>query len=297
MLINRTNLNAVFTGFKATFNEGFGTAPPLWQEIAMLMPSSTSQELYGWLGTITRFREWIGDRVIQNLKTHDFTIKNRSFENTIGVDRDTIQDDTYGCYSPMFKQLGQDSRTHPDELVYGLFKNGFSQLCYDGQYFFDTDHPVVDAAGVTQSVSNFGGGSGTPWFVLDTSRFVKPMIFQKRQDYKLVAMDGETDESVFSRKEFRYGVDARVNAGFGLWQLAYASRQTLDKDNLKAAIAALESVTGDNGKPLGVTATRLVVPPSLKFVAKELVEAVTSANGATNVLAGELKALSTAYLN
>ena len=297
MIINRTNLNALFTGFKAAYSEAFAGAPSTWEDIAMPMPSSTSQEQYAWLGTISRFREWIGDRVIQNLKTHDFTIKNRSFENTVGVDRDSIDDDTYGVYMPMFKQLGQDAKTHPDELVYGLLKNGFSQFCYDGQYFFDTDHPVVDASGVTQSVSNFGGGAGTPWYVMDTSRFIKPLIFQKRKDYKFVAMDSDTDESVFSRKELRYGVDSRVNAGFGLWQLAYASRQTLDEDNLQAAIAALESVTGDNGKPLGITATRIIVPPSLKFKAKKLVEAVTAANGATNVMAGELKVTSTAFLN
>ena len=31
---------------------------------------------------------------------------------------------------------------HPDELVYGLLANGFTEKCYDGKAFFATDHPV-----------------------------------------------------------------------------------------------------------------------------------------------------------
>jgi phage major head subunit gpT-like protein len=297
MLLNRPNLNALFTGFQIAFNQGFAGAESVFEQVAMTIPSTTSQETYAWLGTVTRFREWLGDRVIQNLASHDFTLKNKPFESTIGVDRDNIEDDTYGVYTPMLQQLGQDAKTHPDELVMPLLKNGFNTVCFDGQYFFDTDHPVLDASGNPQSASNFGGGAGTPWYLLDTSRVIKPLIFQKRKDYKFVHMDQENDEAVFSRKQFRYGVDARVNAGYGLWQLAYGSKQTLDETNLSAAIAAMESQVGDNGKPLGVKATLLVVPPSLKVAAKKLVVAQTAANGATNVLAGEMKVLSSAFVN
>lgn len=296
MILNRANLSAMFIGFNAAFNNAFQGAPAAWGEVAMEVPSATSEEQYAWLGTVTRFREWAGDRIIQNLKTHDFTIKNKSFENTIGVDRDHIEDDRLGIYTPMIAQLGQDAKQHPDELVFDLLKNGFTGTGYDGQYFFDTDHPVIAADGTETSVSNHGGGGGTPWFVLDCSRMIKPFIFQKRRDYQFVSMDKQDDEAVFNRKQLRYGVDARVNAGYGLWQLAYGSKQTLDAAGLKDAIAAIEAFKGDNGKPLGIRATHLVVPPSLKYTAKELVEAVTGANGATNVLAGDLKVLSTAYL-
>lgn len=298
MIINRSTLSAMFRGFQMVFQGAFDGAASEWAKVAMTVPSSTSEEQYGWLGTSTRFREWIGDRVIQNLKTHDFTIRNKPFENTIGVDRDHIEDDRLGIYSPMFQQLGMDARQHPEELVFGLLKNGFTGLCYDGQYFFDTDHPVIGADGVTAaSVSNSGGGSGTPWIVMDLSRAIRPIVFQKRRDYNLTAMDSPEDESVFTRKMYRYGVDARCNVGYGLWQLAYGSKQTLDATALKAAIAALESFTGDSGKPLGIRATHLVVPPSLKYTAKELVAAAQNAAGATNVLNGDLQVISTAYLN
>lgn len=35
------------------------------------------------------------------------------------------------------------------------------------------------------------------------------------------------DEAVFTRKEFRYGVDCRDAAGFGFWQLAFANKRAL----------------------------------------------------------------------
>lgn len=296
MLINRANIGRLFTGFKTIFNQAFAAAKSDWEQVAMLVPSSTSQEQYAWLGQTTRFREWLGDRVIQNLKTHDFTIKNRSFENTVGVDRDQIEDDTFGVYTPLIAQLGQDAKTHPDELVFALLAAGFATKCYDGQNFFDTDHPVLDANGAEQSVSNFGGGAAAPWFLLDTSKMIKPLIFQRRRDYTFVRMDDDADEAVFNRKQFRYGVDARVNAGLGLWQLAYASKQALDPDSYGDARAAMMGMKGDNGKPLNVRPSLLVVPPELEKAALEVLKAERDVNGATNVYQNTAQLLVTPWL-
>lgn len=295
MIINRQNLQKVFTGFQTIFNEAFAGAPSDWDKIAMVAPSTTAAEQYAWMRTTTRFREWLGDRVIQNLSSSDYTIKNRKFENTIGVDRDQIEDDTYGVYKPMIQQLGYDAKQHPNELVFGLVKSGFTTTCYDTQYFFDTDHPVLDANGAAQSVSNFQGGAGTPWYLLDVTRPIKPFIFQRRKDYSFCAMDQESDEAVFSRGHYRYGTEARVNAGFGLWQLAYASKQTLDVTNYAAARAAMQSMTGDNGKPLGVQASLLLVPPNLEGAARTILNA-EQISGSTNVYRGTAQLLVSPWL-
>jgi len=295
MIITSQALTAMFTGFQAVFQQAFDGAPSDYAKIAMTIPSATRQERYGWLGTVTRFREWLGDRVIQNLATHDFTIVNKDFENTIGVDRNDIADDTLGVYTPMLAQLGMDAKSHPDELVFLLLANGFTGLCYDGQYFFDTDHPVMGSNGQMSSVSNFAGGAGTPWYLLDVSRAIKPIIFQQRQAYKFVAMDRVDDESVFTRKLFRYGVDARVNVGFGLWQLAYASKQELSLDNFGAAYAAHMALKGDNGRPLGIRPSLLVVPPTLRDAALTITKA-DIINNTTNVQRGSVDVLVTPWL-
>ncbi len=72
-------------------------------------------------------------------------------------------------------------------------------------------------------------GHPTKWFLLDTTKPVKPLIFQQRQKPQFVAKDNINDDNVFFNKEFIYGVDSRDNAGYGLWQLAYGSNGTQDK--------------------------------------------------------------------
>lgn len=296
MLINRSNLTSLFVAFQTAFNDAFAGAPLDYQQLTLTVPSTTAENEYGWLGQTTTFREWLGDRVIQNIKEHGFSIKNKSFENTVGVPREKIEDDQYGIYTPLMAQLGQDAAQHPAQLVYALLKAGFSTACYDGQYFFDTDHPVLDANGEEQSVSNFGGGSGTPWFLIDTSRVIKPLILQQRKPYNFVSLNKEDDENVFMRKEYVYGVDARLNVGFGLWQLAYASKQTLDATNFNAAFAAMSGMKGDNGRPLGIRPKLLVVPPSLRAAALEVVKAERTAAGATNINRDVVDVLVTPWL-
>lgn len=290
MIINTANLRTLQTGFNTAFNQAFEAAESQYQQIAMTANSTTAKETYGWLGQSTGFREWLGDRQIQNLQAHDYTIKNKDFENTVKIPRNDIEDDSYGVYTPVIAQLGQDAKTHPDELCFSLLKDGFATACYDGQYFFDTDHPVNGA-----SVSNSGGGSGTAWYLLDTSRIVRPIIYQPRKPYKFVSLTNDTDENVFMRKEFIYGAEGRGNVGYGLWQMAYGSKQTLDADSYAAARAAMMSFKGDSGKPLNIKPNLLVVPPSLEKTALQILNAEMVGN-TTNVYRGTASLLVTPWV-
>ncbi|MBI1262956.1 MAG: hypothetical protein GC184_14660 [Rhizobiales bacterium] len=296
MEVNRANVTGLYTGFNTAFNMAFTGVKPVWNKLAMDVPSTTSQEVYGWLGQMPGFREWIGERVIKNLKQHDYTIKNKKFESSIAVNRDHIEDDTYGVFTPMVSEMGRLSAVHPDELIFGLLKTGFAKTCYDGQYFFDTDHPVVLADGTQGSWSNYGGGAGTPWYLLDTSRAVKPLIRQKRRDYSFRSMTDLNDQRVFMTDEFVFGVDGRSNAGFGLPQLAYGSKQALDVDTYAAARAAMGELKGDEGRPLGITPNLLVVPPSHEKAGLEVLKAQRNAAGADNVYAGTAELLVVPWL-
>ncbi|WMD23095.1 Mu-like prophage major head subunit gpT family protein [Achromobacter seleniivolatilans] len=295
MIINPQNLQALFQGFKLAFSQAFEGAPSAWAQLATPIPSTTGEEAYPWLGQSTQFREWVGERVYQNLKMHGYRIKNKTFENTVAVDRDSIEDDQYGVFTPLMAQLGQDAKEHPDLLIFELLKSAFSTACYDGQYFFDTDHPV-GKEGATQSVSNFQGGSGRPWFLLDTSRVIKPLILQKRREYDFVAKTDVKDTNVFDKNEFVYGVDGRLNVGFSLWQLAYASREPLDGSAFNDAHAEMSSFKGDHGKPLGIRPKLLVVGPQDRAAALEVVKAERSANGATNINRDVVDVLTTPWL-
>jgi phage major head subunit gpT-like protein len=294
-VINAALLSALFTGYKAVFQNAFAAAPSFWEKVAMLVPSTTAEEKYPWLADLDDLREWIGERVVKALAAHSYAIRNKTFEQTIGVSRDAIEDDTYGIFGPRFAMLGDNAKRHPDKLVFALLKAGFATPCYDGQYFFDADHPV-NIGGQTVSVSNSGGGADTPWFLLDTTRPIKPIIFQKRRDYNLVSLDRPTDERVFMRNEYLYGVDARVNVGFGFWQMAYGSRQPLDADSYAAARAAMQGYKNEAGTSLGIIPNLLVVPPSLESAGRKLLKNELTTGGATNEWFGTADALTVPYL-
>ena len=282
LVVNATNLKAVFTGFKTAFQNSFNGAETQYQKIATEVPSSTGEEEYGWFGQIPRLREWIGDRVVKRLGLHKYSIKNKKFESTIGVDKDKIDDDSYGLFTPLFSEMGYAAATHPDELVFALLKDGFTNPCYDGQYFFDTDHPVGNEETGITSVSNMQAGAGNAWFLMDNSRPLKSIIFQKRRAYDFKSMTKDDDESVFMREEFRYGVDARVNAGYAFWQMSFGSKATLDQANFDAAFEAMTSFKSDEGRPLGIMPKLLVVGSSNRSAAKAVVEKELLANGESN---------------
>lgn len=294
MIVNRANLNDLFVGFNAAFREGFGRAQSDHAAVAMSVPSSSAEEHYAWLGQVPKLREWLGERQVEQMASHDYRIKNKKYEVTVAVKRDEIDDDRYGVYAPMMSEMGYGAATHPDELVFNLLKNGFSTPCYDGQFFFDADHPVGRQNKV--SVSNSGGGAGAPWILMDTSRMLKPIIWQTRRPYDFRALNKLDDDHVFKTDEFLYGTDARVNVGFGLWQLAFGSKQTLDASAFNAAYAALQNFASDEGRPLGIRPTLLVVTPANRAAALEIVKAERNAAGATNINQNAVNILVTPWL-
>jgi len=296
MLVNSANLDALRVGFKTTFQGGLGMASTMHLRVSTPVPATQMTQKYGWLGKFPSVREWIGPRAVQNLAQHDYSITEKPWELTIGVDRDHIETDNLGIYTPMFQEMGQSTGAKWDELVFALLKDGFITNCYDGQYYFDTDHPVLDASGAVTTVANTDGGSGTNWFLIDASRALKPIILQKRRDFQFVAKDQLTDDNVFSNNEFVYGADARGNVGFGFWQFAWGSKQTLNAANYAIARAAISGMKGDYGRPLGLMPNLLVVPPSLESAGRKLLNSEYASGGETNEWKGTAELLVVPWL-
>ena len=151
MIITPQALRGIYVGFNTLFNRAFSEVQPQYTRVATVCPSTTDMETYAWLGDLPGMREWIGDREIQNLSGSAYTIRNKDFEATVSIPRDAIEDDKIGLYSPSIQMLGQAAAQHPDELVFGLLRDGFKEKCYDGKTFFASDHPVGK-----KSVSNKG---------------------------------------------------------------------------------------------------------------------------------------------
>lgn len=295
MIVNQANLHGLSVGYSTAFNRSFGETQSSYQKVATVVPSSTGEQDYKWLGQIPGMREWIGEREIQSLAAYEYIIKNKKFEMTLGVPREDIEDDQYGVYTPYFSHMGEAAARHPDKLVFGAMMDGFEKNCYDGRPFFSKEHKVgketysncsdarltresyMEARTAIMSIRGDKGESlqlvpdllvvspaleeparlileadqingttnvlkGTAklhvetllsknphyWFLLCTTRFLKPFIYQVREKIRFVSKTRDTDDNVFMLDQYIYGASGRCNAGYGFWQMAYGS--TGEKD-------------------------------------------------------------------
>ncbi|GAC89162.1 Mu-like prophage FluMu major head subunit [Gluconobacter thailandicus F149-1 = NBRC 100600] len=282
MEISAGSMGLLFKNYQSVFNEALQSAQSHYKDVAMIVPSKTSAEVYGFLEKLPGMREWVGSRVINQLGANGFTIVNRDWEQTIELDRNDIEDDRYGLFAPLVRDMAVSGSSHPDELIFSLLGDGFTTKCYDGKSFFDTSHPVSIGDAKKGTYSNiFGSGKFAPWFLLDCSRPLRPLIFQERRKLQFVQKASPQDDNVFFDKRFLYGADARYNAGFGLPQLAFACTDPLTPYNYSVVRAAMMSQRAENGRPLGIRPTHLVTVPgnesaALRILRSETIEATTN---------------------
>jgi phage major head subunit gpT-like protein len=292
MLVNLETVMLLHTMYSAAFQTGLTRADVSYAEISTTVPSNNKSNYYAWLGDMGDVREWLGDRVVDEMAGHDYTIKNKTWEKTIAVLREDIEDDTYGLYSPMAENLGFVSRTHRSRLMWQLIIDGESGLSYDGKPFFANDHKTDD--GPTQS--NLTAGAGPGWYVMDLSRPLKPLIFQMRREMELVSLTKPDDANVFWTKKFLWGVDGRYNGGYGFWQTAHKSKAELNEANLATVRQKMRTLKDAKGQLLAMNPTTLVVGPSLETTAEKLINNMVLANGESNITKGKYKLIVSPYL-
>jgi len=169
LVINSASIAALFKNFNTIFNEAVAAYKPQWQKVAMEVPSTTSENLYAWLEALSGMREFLGGRQYKNIKPSNWTVRNKTWEHTIAVPATAIKDDQYGVYSPVVKFQSAVGLAQPDDLVFGLMNDGFTEKGYDEKTFFATDH----ASGSNKA----SGGSS----VLSTTSFGIAMAKIKRQ--------------------------------------------------------------------------------------------------------------------
>lgn len=305
MEITPQNLQALFNAYDLSFQQGANAELQTFvDKVSTRRPSSTRQNTYAWMAKLPTLREWVGERVLNAISSYSYTIVNKDFELTMELDRNDILDDTYGLFNPIAEDMGRAAKLWPDQQIVKLVQAGETSLCYDGQNFFDVDHPVdkyTPALGVQKNLfkglpltpdnysnvrtamMSYVGEDGQPlgvnpkllvvppqleqralqilhadfiaptnyagqpqvgtntnvlkgtadvlvipqlandpnaWYLLDVSRAIRPFIFQLRSAPMFVQFTDPKSENVFRRKKFIYGVDARGNAGYGLWFLA-----------------------------------------------------------------------------
>lgn len=113
--------------------------------LSMLFTSDQDGEEYKWLGMSPMMREWVGGRNAKGFRENGITIKNKHYEATMEVLVKELRRDKTGQVLVRIREMAQRTNAHWASLLSTLILNGPSAVCYDGQYFFDTDHSEGDS--------------------------------------------------------------------------------------------------------------------------------------------------------
>lgn len=121
--------------------------------ISMMFTSDQDAEEYGWLGQTAQMREWIGGRHAKGFRENGLTIANKHFEATIEVLVKEMRRDKTGQVMVRINEMATRSNSHWAKLLSTLLIAGESTVCYDGQFFFDTDHVEGDSGSQSNDIS------------------------------------------------------------------------------------------------------------------------------------------------
>ena len=70
------------------------------------------------------------------------------------------------------------------------------------------------------------GAAACNWFLLDTSREVKPIVIQSRSDVPITLETDMDQPSAKIKEQYQFTARGRYVQGYGLWQLGYGSNAT-----------------------------------------------------------------------
>lgn len=134
---------AIIGEFYKTLEQDLGTT---WiPSLSNYFTSDQDSETYKWLGMVPAMREWIGGRNAKGFRENGITIANKHFEATLEVLVREMRRDKTGQVLVRVRELAQRANAHWAKLLSALIVAGGSTVCYDGEYFFDTDHPESGA--------------------------------------------------------------------------------------------------------------------------------------------------------
>ncbi len=130
--------------------------------VAMRMSSDQAIETYAWLGSSPAMREFIAGRQPAELKENSFQISNKDYETSLKVLLKDMRRDKLGMIQMRVNQLADRAMDHPAKLLSNLLVAGEATTCYDGQYFFDTDHSDGDSGTLSNSITYNSTAASVP---------------------------------------------------------------------------------------------------------------------------------------
>lgn len=107
--------------------------------------SDQASETYNFLGQSPAMQLWVGGRKAKGFTGNGLTIVNNHYEGTIEVAKRDVRRDKTAQLMARIQEFADRAQTHWASLLSTALLNAPSTPCYDGQYFFDTDHSEGDS--------------------------------------------------------------------------------------------------------------------------------------------------------
>jgi phage major head subunit gpT-like protein len=127
---------------------------PAWVDaVSNFFTSDQASEEYAWLTNTPALREWVGGRNAKGFTENNLTIANKHYEATLNVLLNDLRRDKIDALQMRINEMGRRAGTHWGSLLSTLILNGAATTCYDGQYFFDTDHEEGDSGAQSNDIS------------------------------------------------------------------------------------------------------------------------------------------------
>lgn len=140
MITNQENLEALNTSFQDTFTRGLNAPAPIapgalaTEELGDILPVSTGTVEHPYVALLSSWRNWTGDRVIENVLAGKYSVTDKPFEFTISVPRRNIEDDQLAIFDKALSSRAATANLLPrDRMIQALLANG---LWGDGTAFF-----------------------------------------------------------------------------------------------------------------------------------------------------------------
>ena len=111
-----------------------------YTKITSTVRSNSDREVYSWLTESPSMREFLDERQIYAISGNKYTLKNKTWEATIGIEREAVEDDLYSQIQIRIEDLAANAAKHKNRLVFETLQAGVTELCADGLPFFSASH-------------------------------------------------------------------------------------------------------------------------------------------------------------
>jgi phage major head subunit gpT-like protein len=111
-------------------------------KVATIETSKGRSNTYAWSTRLPQMNLFKKERIVQSIGTFAQVVENATYESTLEVSRDDVDDDMFGVFASGINDRARVAAKWPDTLILAAMRTGESVLSWDGQNFFSTAHPV-----------------------------------------------------------------------------------------------------------------------------------------------------------